>query len=267
MLTDDHHAPGAGAWPGAPAVDPDPPRPPVASAADGGRGTSRIGALIEVILCSGFPTQIALIALLSLAGLQPFENHGGLSLQYVGLLSMLDAVLLTTLVVAFLRIGGESPSAVFLGWRSVRREALLGLLLTPVAFLLAATVLGLVLRYAPRLHNVAENPLEGLIQDPLDAALFVIVAVVAGGVREELQRAFIIRRFEQHLGGAVLGIALYSVAFGAGHVIQGYDAALATGLLGAFWGVVYLMRRSVLAPIVSHSLFNVAEIVHHSVFA
>jgi membrane protease YdiL (CAAX protease family) len=39
------------------------------------------------------------------------------------------------------------------------------------------------------------------------------------------------------------------------------DASIATGLLGAFWGVVYLRRRSAVAPIVSHSGFDLIQIV------
>ena len=74
--------------------------------------------------------------------------------------------------------------------------------------------------------------------------------MIAGGVREEIQRAFILHRFSVWLGGGSLGVVIGSIAFGAGHLVQGYDAALATGLLGVFWGIVYLRRRSVVAPIV-----------------
>ena len=38
------------------------------------------------------------------------------------------------------------------------------------------------------------------------------------------------------------------------------DAALVTGLLGAFWGVLYLVRRSAVAAMVSHAGFNLVEI-------
>ena len=75
-----------------------------------------------------------------------------------------------------------------------------------------------------------------------------------------MQRAFILRRFEQHLGGAVTGLIVFSVAFGLGHLVQGRDAAIVTGLLGAFWGIVYLRRRSVVAPIVCHAGFNLIEV-------
>jgi membrane protease YdiL (CAAX protease family) len=112
------------------------------------------------------------------------------------------------------------------------------------------------------LHNVPENPLETLAAGGATAAaLFGIVAVVAGGIREELQRAFLLQRFERHLGGATIGVLVLSVAFGLGHALQGWDAAIATGALGAFWAVLYLRRRSSIAPIVSHSGFNSIEVL------
>jgi membrane protease YdiL (CAAX protease family) len=58
-----------------------------------------------------------------------------------------------------------------------------------------------------------------------------------------------------------------SVAFGAGHFIQGADAAVATGVLGAFWGAVYLRRRSIGAPMVSHAGFNLVQVLQYLVLA
>ena len=51
------------------------------------------------------------------------------------------------------------------------------------------------------------------------------------------------------------------VAFGLGHWVQGLDAVVTTGTLGAFWAIVYLRRRSSVAPIVSHAGFNSLEIL------
>lgn len=89
----------------------------------------------------------------------------------------------------------------------------------------------------------------------------VVVVIVAGGGREELQRAFLLRRFERHLGGPVAGVLLLSAAFGAGHYVQGWDAVVATGVAGAFWAVLYLRRRSVVAPMVSHAAFDVLQVL------
>jgi hypothetical protein len=90
--------------------------------------------------------------------------------------------------------------------------------------------------------------------------LFALAVVVAGGIREEIQRAFLLHRFEVWLGGRTVGVIVASAAFGAGHLVQGVDAVIATGLLGAFWGVVYLRRRSVVAPMVSHAGFDLLQI-------
>jgi membrane protease YdiL (CAAX protease family) len=130
-----------------------------------------------------------------------------------------------------------------------------------VALGIGVLVLAPIQKFAPWLHTVANNPLEALLHTPRNALLFAAVVVVAGGVREELQRAFILHRFERWLGGGTVGIIVASTAFGAGHLVQGADAAIATGLLGAFWGVVYLRRRSVVAPMVSHTGFDLLQIL------
>jgi membrane protease YdiL (CAAX protease family) len=91
--------------------------------------------------------------------------------------------------------------------------------------------------------------------------------MIAGGVREEIQRAFVLRRFQQYLGGGAVGIVVFSALVGLGHIEQGTDAALATAVLGAAWGIIYLLRGSVVAPMVSHALFNLAQLVVYVTFA
>lgn len=221
----------------------------------------RLAAAIEVIACSGFPTQIAIAGVLAIAGLQPFDARSRLSVAYVFCLSVADAILIVGLVAWFLRLSGESVRAVLFGSRPLLSESLVGVLQLPAVFLLVIVVMAAVTRLAPWLHNLPKNPMEGLIATRLDAWLFGIVAIVGGGIREEVQRAFILHRFEQQLGGAWVGLVLFSLVFASGHVIQGRDVALTTGLLGLFWGVVYLARRSIASTVVSHSCFNAVEIL------
>lgn len=227
----------------------------------------RFAAAAEVILCSGFPTQVLLIGLLSAAGLRFRDAEGALSSPFIFLLSLLDTVLVVGLVLFFLRLRGESPRAVLLGARSVLREAWLGVVLIPVIFAGVIVVLLLVVTIAPALHNVPRNPLQDLLRTREDAVVFGFVATIAGGLREEVQRGFILHRFEQFLGGAVTGVVVFSILFGMGHVEQGWDAAVATAALGAFWGVVYVVRRSIVAPLVSHAGFNLAQLAKYLVVA
>ncbi len=223
-------------------------------------------AVAEILACSGLPTQLAIAGGLAAIGIRPYGSEGALTASYVFALSLLDAAALVGLVTWFLRLHGESPSGVLLGSRPAWPEALRGVLQVPVVFLLVVVVMVTVQRFFPWLHNVEKNPFEGLIRSAGDAALFTVVAVVGGGVREEVQRAFILHRFEQYLGGRHVGLALSSLAFGLGHVIQGRDVAVATATLGAYWGWIYLRRRSIASTVVSHSGFNAAEIFRYTFY-
>lgn len=223
---------------------------------------ARVVALIEVLLCSDMVTQFAIGGTMTALGYKARTAGGQLSIGYVVALSLGDAVLLIGLIFALLYAHGERPRDVFIGRRPVIPEAVFALWLIPIAFGIALAVLLTVRRFAPSLHNVAENPLQGLLGSPRDAWWFALVAVVAGGVREEIQRAFLLHRFDVWLGGGTVGLIVTSIAFGAGHFdVQGLDAGIATGLLGAFWGVVYLRRRSTVGPIISHAGFDLLQIV------
>ncbi|HEY3383279.1 MAG TPA: CPBP family intramembrane glutamic endopeptidase [Vicinamibacterales bacterium] len=257
-------------------MDPDTPVPESASFDPGGGEPTtlpdlpcwrlRIAALIEVLACSGFPTQVAIGGLLALFGVMPFDARGHLSPGYVFTLSLLDAAALVALCGWFLHLHGERLSEVALGRRPLALEALIGVLHVPLVFFIVIVVFLGVQRFVPTLHDVTKNPFQGLIGNAAQAALFAVVAVVGGGVREEVQRAFILHRFRQYLGGGALGLIVSSVAFGLGHLIQGSDAALATAVLGAFWGYVYLRRGSIGSTVVSHSGFNAAEILRYTLY-
>ena len=244
-------------------VYPDPVPPAIASPADAQTvGQRRAIAVIEVLLCSSLPTQIVIGQMLAAAGLDPRTDSGQLSPPFAFALLLIDSVVLTALMVVLTRAHRESPRALWLGDRPVLREVGLGMALVPLVILMVVLLMNGLVRLLPGLHNVAENPIEQLAAGgPRQAAMLGFIAVVAGGVREELQRAFLLRRFEQHLGGPIVGVIVLSVAFGLGHYPQGWDAVIATGALGAIWAIVYLRRRSSVAPIVSHAGFNSLEVL------
>jgi membrane protease YdiL (CAAX protease family) len=227
----------------------------------------RLGAIFEVFICSGFPTQILLIFVMRASGMSMFAGGGRLSPPFVFTLSLVDAMLVIGLVLFFLRVHHESARHVLIGRRPVIREALLGIAVLPAVFMFVLLVVAVILRFAPQLHNVTRNPLEDMLSNRHDALIFAAVVMIAGGVREEIQRGFIVHRFGQYLGGAGWGIAVFSVFFGLGHIEQGIDAMIATGLLGVGWGLLYVARRSVIAPMVSHAGFNLAQIVKYLTLA
>lgn len=244
-------------------VYPDPTPPAIVSPADTTTlGQRRLIAVVEVLLCSSLPTQIVIGQLLAAVGVDPRTDAGQLSPPFAFALLLIDSIVLTALMVALTRAHGESPRTLWLGDRPVLREVGFGLALVPLVFLMVGLLLTALTRLLPGLHNVAENPIEQLAAGgPQQAAMLGLIAVIAGGVREELQRAFLLRRFEQHLGGPFVGVGVLSILFGLGHYPQGWDAVVATAALGAIWAIVYLRRRSSVAPIVSHAGFNSLEVL------
>ncbi len=221
---------------------------------------SRTRALAEVILCSGYPTQFVLIAGLTSAGIRPTVGES-FSPAFVLILSGLDTVLLLGLVFLLLHQSRQSPQELFLGRRPLLTEVAVGVLTVP-ALLATVIALQLVIRVcAPSLHNVEVTPFLALFQSPWLLAAFVGTVLLAGGIREEVQRAFLLNRFEHGLGGIRTGLVLTSASFGLGHAVQGVDAMLLTTVMGAFWGVTFIRRRSIVANVTSHALFNVAQIL------
>ncbi|MDR1989757.1 MAG: CPBP family intramembrane metalloprotease [Acidobacteriaceae bacterium] len=234
------------------------PPPPRADRAPSAR--ARLVAAGEVLLCSDYPTQFLLGVIFHGFGLSMQDADGGLSFNFIVLLSLIDTVLLLGLIFACLHAHGESPREVFLGARPIAQEARLGMPLTVVAFVLAVGGL-LTARWVMPGWKEPRNPFQDVVTGPGSAAMFALVVVIAGGIREEVQRAFLLHRFEHWLGGIWVGVGVTSLAFGAGHLVQGADAVVATTILGAFWAIVYVRRRSVVAQVVSHSSFNLLQLL------
>jgi len=221
---------------------------------------SRWLALFEAVLVCGIPTQAFVGVALLVAGLSPRDGDD-LSLRFFATLSLVDTVLVIVLIRFFLRSTGEHPRDVFIGRRPIWREAALGLALVPIVLITVAAVVLALRRLFPWMQTVPTNPFMPFMDTPVEAAVFVVVVVLAGGVREELQRAFILHRFEQRLGGIRLGLVLFTVAFGALHIEQGLDVSVAVGLLGLIWGITYIKRRSAILPIFNHAGFNAMQVV------
>ena len=222
-------------------------------------------AAVQAILVSGLPTQL-LMATVLILGMRmnpwgPDGDSGGMTLEFMSMVLLFDTALTAVLIRIFLEMSGETSREVFLGRRPVLGEVLRGLALLPVVFI-GVTIVALGLRtVAPWLHTVEESPMLKFMNTPFEAAIFLVVVVLGAGVKEELQRAFVLRRFQQSLGGARLGLVIWSAWFGILHFEQGLDVAASISLLGLFWGVLYLKRKSVVMPMVNHAGFNAAQVI------
>ena len=222
---------------------------------------SRWLAALQVVLVSGIPTQFVAAAILAIGLRMPLLDANGVSFEFIAVVSLVDTAIVAVLIRIFLSLSRERSVDVFVGSRPILGEALRGVAWLPVVFVGVTSLVLLIRAVAPWMHNVETSPFEAFLKTPQQAAIFLVVVILAGGVREELQRAFILHRFDQRLGGARVGLVIFTIAFGAFHLDQGYDVSVAICGLGLFWGLAYLRRRSAILPMVNHASFNAAQVI------
>jgi len=88
----------------------------------------------------------------------------------------------------------------------------------------------------------------------------VLVTVVAIS-EETIFRGYLILRFEETLKSPTLAVLLSGVVFSLGHGYEGASGAITVGAMGIAFAVVYLWRKSLIAPIVMHFLQDFVGIV------
>ncbi len=92
-----------------------------------------------------------------------------------------------------------------------------------------------------------------LPRGPVEIALWVAVAVTAGICEEAIFRGYLQRQFLAWTGYAPAAIVLGSVAFGAGHIYQGYRSAVLITCYGAMFGVLAHWRKTVRPGMIAHA--------------
>jgi membrane protease YdiL (CAAX protease family) len=220
----------------------------------------RVQAILEILLVSGLFSSI-------LASV-PFFMAQGKSADIIKsststvIFLLIESGITFILLAMLLKLHHETVRDLGLIWDRWRPDILIGLILVPFIFVINALVAYIFREYFPQFY-LENNPLTETIHTPRQLAFFIVSALIAGGVKEELQRAFILIRFRQYLGGASLGLVLWSLTFGIGHYIQGVQGIAVTSMCGFLFGLIYLIRGSLIAPIVAHSLYDTLALLSY----
>ncbi len=128
------------------------------------------------------------------------------------------------------------------------------------------TVLGsLISRSSPG----AVGAITTFFRDPVHLLAWIPVGVIGGGCVEELERAFVLTRFEKWFGtpGLYVALVVSSVVFGVAHLYQGVSGAIAAGVSGLVFGLVYLRRRSGLEAAACHAFADVLGVIAATLLA
>ena len=214
----------------------------------------RIQALFEVLLLSG-----VLSSLLAVLILYPFHGKKSPDLlvnaKALSVFLLLESAIAVLILAVILKTRRETVSSLGLRWHRWKTHMALGLAIVPFLFLVNGVVAAVFRTYFPQ-YYLEKNPLTHLVQTPQQLVLLIFSALIAGGIKEELQRAFILTRFRLYLGGAGVGLVLWSIGFGAGHYVQGVQGIVTAGVYGLIFGIVYLQSGSLIAPIVAHGAYD-----------
>lgn len=172
-------------------------------------------------------------------------------------------------VVLLLRLQGEDLRALGVSRRDWPKHLGIGLVLGVVMFVgLNVALTSMLNALIPWAHPSGTSILS-FFKQPRNLLFWILIAILGGGIFEEIQRIFILTRFGQALGrrGLVLGAGLTSVMFGFGHLYQGLGSSISTGIAGLAFSPVYLRRRSTLEPIAAHALSDVLAVIAAAMLA
>lgn len=162
-------------------------------------------------------------------------------------------------VIVFMLLGKEQPRDI--GFRSEQlwRQLLIGSSFGLALALVDHLAIGnLIKALVPETFNEGIRML-GEFMGKINLVVWVLVAVFMGGFIEELQRLFIITRFERCFGtvGIVIALVMESLLQGAGHAYQGPERSFIYIFIGLAFGLVYLRKRSAAEAMACHAVYDV----------
>jgi len=187
-------------------------------------------------------------------------RRGNLSFVLAAVATIFRDLGLVSLILFFLWRNGENVERI--GWsfrRAVIEAALGAALFIPFVFGAALLERGLLRLGLSRPATPMPSFLEasGAAEFLLAAGLVAVVAVT----EETIFRGYLLLRFKTLLRSPALAVLLSSVIFSLGHGYEGSAGLVTVGVMGAVFAVIYLWRRSLVAPIVMHFLQDFLSIV------
>jgi len=182
----------------------------------------------------------------------------------VAVASILNDLALLSLVLYFTWRNRESVRQ--LGWNfdHLRRDIALGLILFVPVFFGGNALAGLLQQAG--LSAPAQRPSFLAVSGVTQAALGLLIVTVVAVVEETVFRGYLMLRFKTVTGRTSAAVILSSLVFSLGHGYEGMAGAISVFVLGAIFALVYVWRKSVVAPIVMHFLTDFASLVLPALF-
>jgi membrane protease YdiL (CAAX protease family) len=187
------------------------------------------------------------------------SRNTGLSFTTVAVSSILDDLAFVSLILYFIWRNGEPRGQI--GWKSgtVWPEiGLGGLLYFPILY-----GIGLLESFLHSIGLSAPTKLPSFltVSGAERLVLACILVAVVAIAEETIFRGYLILRFRTITGSSVAAVLLSSLIFALGHGYEGVAGMISVFVLGIIFAVIYLWRKSLVAPMVIHFLTDFISIV------
>ncbi len=187
-------------------------------------------------------------------------RQGGLTFEITAWAIILRDIGLVTLIAFFLWRNGEAWRRAGWSLRSGWNEVLVGVAMFGVLSI-SAGLLDQLLRAGGLPGPSTPLPKFLEAQGGWEYVLATMLVVVVAVAEETIFRGYLILRLSGITGSTGLAVVLSSVIFSIGHGYEGTAGVLTVGFMGLVFALVYVWRKSLVAPVVMHFLQDFVAIV------
>lgn len=216
-------------------------------------GLARRGAFLEVL--------VFLFLIVPSMALSFFvTGRAAAGFVFVAVSTILRDLSLVCLILFFLWRNGEPVRVI--GWQSRRleRNVFLGVVLYfPLVFVISLVQQLLIAAGLPA--PTEPRPTLFGIQGQWEIGLAVVMVAVIAVSEETIFRGYLTLRFQAATGSMTVAVLLSAVIFALGHGYEGSLGVVTVGIMGLAFNLVYLWRKSLVAPIILHFLQDFIAIV------
>lgn len=166
------------------------------------------------------------------------------------------------LVLFFLWHNGEGFEHIGLTVRKFGDEAVLGGFLFFPLFFLASIVQHFFQKLGLSVPEKSIAVLTGP-KDTLQLILAAFLLIIVAITEETIFRGYLIRRFEELTRSKASALFISTAFFALGHGYEGVVGVSIVSLLGLVYGLVFIWRGSLIAPMVMHFLQNYLGLIQN----
>lgn len=187
-------------------------------------------------------------------------KQGDVGFTLTAVATILRDLALVSLILFFLWRNREAITQIGWTFKNGWKDIILGVVLfIPVFF--GAAFLDNLLQAAGFSAPATPQPSFLTAQGPLQFLLAFVLVVVVALAEETIFRGYLILRFQALLSSPAAAVVLSAFVFSLGHGYEGTSGVITVGTMGAVFAVVYLWRKSLVAPITMHFLQDFLGVV------